>query len=146
MTADARGGSLRRMIISPQSSPAAAVPSAPARPRRLPTRLRVARGLALVLGTLNAAGAVFIGITQASGDPLEWALGAVILALALAWWPVALRLAPDRPGPARAAVVLAVLGIAHAVYDVLNGWYESAVFGVVCAVIIALVRPYVRAR
>jgi hypothetical protein len=154
MTAGADGSTMVPVMqISPEgpamivtSQPAAvraAAPDAHA-PLRLPGRLRAARRLALALGTINALGAVAIGITE-SDQLHEWALGAVILVLALAWWPVALRLAPARPEPARAALVLAVLGIVHAVFDVVvAGWYSSAVFGVVCVAIAALVAPFAR--
>ncbi len=121
--------------MTAMSHPVAAVPVAP----RLPGRLRVARALALGLGTLTSIGAVVIGVTD-SDTVAEWALGALILGLALAWLPVALRLAPGRPGPARAALALAVVGVAHAVVDVVVfGWWSSAVLGAVTLAIAALV-------
>ncbi len=124
--------------------PVAAVPVPGPAAHRLPGRLRIARALALALGTLTSLGAVVIGVTE-SDTVAEWALGALILGLALAWLPVALRLAPGRPAAARAALALAALGLAHAVLDVvLFGWWSSAVLGAVTLAIAALVAPFAR--
>jgi hypothetical protein len=127
------------VIVKPAVAGTAEGPVAPSAPVRLPARLRVARALALALGTLTTLGALVIGATES--DALwEWGVGAVILALAVAWFPVALRLAPGRRGPARAAFVLAVLGVAHALLDVvLFGWWSSAVLGLASLAIAALV-------
>jgi hypothetical protein len=113
---------------------------------RLPARLRAARALALLLGTITALGSVAVAVTE-SDAAYEFILGALILVLALAWLPVALRLTVSQPRIAQAAVALAALGVAHAVFDVLvAGWYSSAIFGVWSLAIGVLVAPYARAR
>ncbi len=122
------------------SHPAAAVPAV----TRPPGRLRAARALALAIGALTTLGAVVIGVGE-SDSVAEWALSALILGLAAAWIPVALRLAPGRPVAARAALVLAALGTAHGIVDVVVfGWWSSAVLAAVTLTSGALVAPFAR--